>query len=168
MSDITSSTEFRQLTPDSVELSRDPHNRLRLSLTDGDTFDEVKPVRAFPLTSPSTCVFLLDSEGDEIGLIEDIDQLPEDSRDTLNEELSLEYFMTRVVSINSVKSRHGVTTWDLETDRGRRTIHVKDRNDIRKLSARRVMFTDVEGMRFEVPDAEKLDDRSQALLDAET
>ncbi|MBD3243252.1 MAG: DUF1854 domain-containing protein [Chitinivibrionales bacterium] len=161
-------TEFRHLAPSEIEISRDGGNKLRLRTVGGDTFDAVKPVRAFPLTSPDNCVFLMDAEGSEIGLIPDVKQLEEKSRRILEEELSQEYFVTRVDAIKSVKSRHGVTTWGLITERGDRTIHVKDRTDIRKLPGRRVLFTDVEGMRYEVPNAEQLDNRSQNLLDSET
>ncbi len=161
-------TEFRHLPPSEIDLSRDSANRLRLTTDDGDTYDAVKPVRAFPLTSPDNCVFLMDAAGDEIGLIPDVKKLEAGSRKVLEEELSQEYFVTRIDAIKSVKSRHGVTTWGLVTERGERTIHVKDRTDIRKLPGRRVLFTDVEGMRYEVPNAERLDNRSQNLLDSET
>lgn len=161
-------TEFRHLAPAEIEISRDGANRLRLTTAGGETFDAVKPVRAFPLTSPDNCVFLMDAEGSEIGLIPDVTHLEDRSRHILEEELSQEYFVTRIDAIRGVKSRHGVTTWELMTERGDRTIHVKDRTDIRKLPGRRVLFTDVEGMRYEVPNAEQLDNRSQNLLDSET
>jgi hypothetical protein len=167
-SETVTTTGFRQLDPAHMAISRDAFNQLRLSFTDGTTIDSVKPVRAFPLTSPQSCVFMQNAEGEEIGLIADVSALADDSRQVLEEELRLEYFTTPIESIRSVKSRHGVTSWEVETERGRRTIHVKDRTDIRKLPGRRIIFTDVEGMKFEVRDADDLSDRSQAFLDAET
>ena len=142
-------------------------DRLQLKLDGTEACQAVKPVRPFPLTAPDTCVFLMDTEGQEIGMIENTRDLDDHSRSALNDELSVEYFMTQIVSIRDVKSRHGVTTWQLETERGSRTIHVKDRTDIRKFARRRLVFTDIDGMKYEIADAEKLDERSQACLEAE-
>jgi hypothetical protein len=159
-------TEFHHLTPGQVRLNRDNYHRLVLTLA-GAVYESVKPVRPFPLTAPESCVFLLDREGHEIGLVEQVGALEPASRDLLREALALEYLSTRILAIRSVKSRHGVTTWDLRTDRGDRVTHVRDRSDIRKLPGNRVLLTDTDGMRYEVPDTSKLDERSLALLESE-
>jgi hypothetical protein len=160
-------TEFRRLSPASVKLHGDAFNHLVLEL-DGVVYERVKPVRSFPLTAASTCVFLLDSEGNQIGMIPDITELPADSRSVLEQRLESLYFSTRVVAIAGVKSRHGVTTWNLRTTRGDTTIYVKDRNDIRTLPGKRMILTDTNGMRYEIANIDKLDDKSQGALEAET
>jgi len=149
------------------ELGRDDYHRLVLRKDDG-TWGPVKPVRAFPLSAPDSCVFLIDADGREAGMVSDVNLLPPASREALHQTLTVDYLSTRVLSIQSVKSRHGVSTWQLQTERGSRTVHVKDRSDIRKLPGNRVLMTDVDGMRFEVPDTAALDDRSQGLLESET
>lgn len=160
-------TEFTKLDASAIALRRDAFHRLCLEY-EGKTWEGVKPVRPFPLSAPQSCVFFLDAEGGQIGYIVDVAALNRDSRVTLDEEMALLYFSTRVNVIRSVKSRHGVTTWQFETERGEKTVYVKDRNDIRTLSGRRVIFSDTNGMRFEIADTDRLDERSRALLEAET
>jgi len=109
-----------------------------------------------------------DEDGREMGVVEDVEQLEDESKEEVHRELENEYFTSRVVAISSVRSRHGVTTWDLVTERGNRQIHVKDRTDIRKLPEGRIVLTDVHGMKFDIPDIAQLDRRSRAFLGAET
>lgn len=158
---------FTYLSSESLHLSRDSHGALQARV-DGRNYEDVKPVRAFPLTAPSSCVFLLDGEEHEIGLIAELNELEPKARELIEAELAQRYFPTQIESLFTVKSSHGVTTWEAQTDRGMRTVHIKDRSDIRRLERGHVVFTDVEGIRYEIPDTSKLDDRSQALLDAET
>ncbi len=159
--------ELTQLAPDTVELNHDPYHRLALRVGE-QSWKQVKPVRAFPLTAPESCVFLLDSDGKEIGLITDVGELQPSSRSALREALKLEYLCTRILAITAVKSRHGVSSWEMRTERGPRTVHIKDRSDIRKLPGNRILMTDVDGMRFEIPDSSALDDKSQGHLESET
>jgi len=64
-------------------------------------------------------------------------------------------------------ARFGVTTWELETDRGSRTAHVKERSDIRPMPDGRIMLTDVDGVKYEIPPMEELDERSRTCLQIE-
>ena len=162
-----SGAQTAALDPESVELSRDAFQRLTLRLGE-QHWDEVKAVAAFPLSAPESCVFLIDSERNEIGFIAEVADMPPAARDTLRDALAIEYLCTRVLGITSIQSRHGVSTWDLRTARGDRTVHIKDRSDIRRLPGNRIVITDVDGMRFEIPDRNALDERSRALLDAES
>ena len=169
MRDLTAEiqTEFTRLSGAKVRLSRDAFQRLALDYEDG-RWEKVRPMRPFPLSARDACVFFLDAEGNQIGYVKDAGELPQEAASLLEEELALLYFSTRVQSIQSVKSRHGVTTWRFATERGDATVHVKDRNDIRTLPGRCVIFTDTNGMRYQIANSDRLDDRSQGLLEAET
>jgi hypothetical protein len=110
-------------------------------------------------------IAILDKDREELAMIEDPESLDPDSRRVLSEELALRYFTARVISIPGVKSRHGLATWELTTDRGRRTAYIKDRGDLRWLPGGHVILTDVGGVRYDVPDISLLDERSRALLE---
>ena len=165
-SDQASDSDVRILAPDRITIARDRFGQLSLSVGDA-CHDGVRPACCRPIADPARHVALFDVEDREIGLIEDIREIDPQSRRVLEEELELRYLVTRIRAVRSIKSRHGVATWDLDTDRGPRVAHVKDRGDIRRLGGGRVIVTDVHGMRFEISDAAALDDRSLALLDAE-
>ena len=159
--------ELGLLPPSGVKLQRDAFGRLSLTVA-GKTYEAVRPVRCYPLDAPDRYVAILDSDDQQIGLIEDVAQLSASTRQVLADELALIYLTTQVLAIRSVKSGPGLTTWEFETDRGVRQAHVTARHDVRRMLPRRVILTDATDMRFEIPDTAKLDARSTALLDGET
>src|SRR5262245_26246171 len=113
----------------SVRITRNPFGGLTLTVGMGvDEFQNVRPVRAFPLSAPDRDISLLDAEGEEIGVIRDVNELDRQSRDVLVEELELVYLGTRVSAVKNVTSNYGISTWELETDRGPRTTHLRDRS----------------------------------------
>lgn len=151
---------------DSGELTftRDAFGRLHLRRGE-QTFAGVRPVRTFPLVDPTHLIAILDGEGHELGLIEDMAALAPDSRRIVSEELDLLYFTARVQAIRDVKSRHGVTTWELETDRGPRSTYLKSRGNIRSLPKGHVVLTDVYGVKYDIPNINDLDEHSRRLLE---
>jgi hypothetical protein len=165
----------KMLDPRRLHLSRDQFGKLAIHLegdgesseSDVKSLEGLKAVRAFPLTAPTRHISLHDQEGCEVGVIEDADELDETSRRVLDEELEMAYFTPQVLGVRAVTSMHGMTTWELETDRGLKTVYVRDRNDIRRLKGRRVVMTDVHGVKYDIPDWTALDQRSVDLLEQE-
>lgn len=151
-----------------IKVWRDTFNKVHVEMPDGRACVDAKITAPFPISAPHSCVQFENPEGKEIGTVASLDMLDESSRRVAAEELAARQYVTRVDAILSVKSAHGLTTWELETERGRRTIFVGDREDIRRLPGGRFLFTDAHGMRFEIPDTAKLDQRSQELLETET
>ena len=164
---MEAASPFDHVVLDTIKVWRDTFNKLHLELEDGTSCNDVRVVSTFPLTAPHTCVVVEDAEGREIGTIGSLDKLDKASRSIIEEELALEHYVSAVLAIHDVKSTHGMSTWDFQTDRGRRTVHVKERSDIRVLPGGRVLFTDAHGMRYEIPGGASLDERSRALLDSE-
>jgi Domain of unknown function (DUF1854) len=159
--------DLRFLDPRLVRAWRNEWGKLVVCFThDGsqETVEGVRPVRSFPLTAPDRQIVLLEGEERELGIIRDLRALDRTSREAIGAELEIAYLVTRVQAIRSVRSRFGVTTWELETDRGSRTAHVKERSDIRPLSGGRIMLTDVDGVKYEIPPPEELDERSRSWL----
>jgi hypothetical protein len=155
------------LNPRQTRISRDPHGRLSLQTAGEEPINGLKAVRAFPLTAPSRLISLMDDEGHEVAVIADSRQLPEESQRILEEELEVTYFMPQVLRIRTVTGIHGMTTWELETDRGNTTAYVRDRNDIRRLPGGRVVLVDVHGIKYDIPNWHNLDPRSAELLEQE-
>ena len=161
------STDARFLDPRTIRIEEDPFGGLVLVDGTGDRIGGLRPVRAFPLTAPDRHISLLDAEGHEVGVIRDAGELDPKSLEALEGELEMVYFMPRVLRIRSVLSSHGMTTWELETDRGPRTVYVRDRNDIRRLRGGRVVMTDVNGVKYDIPNWRELDKRSSEMLEQE-
>jgi hypothetical protein len=156
------------LDPRAVRARRNERGRLVVTLAGGvQTVEGVRPVRAFPMTAPDRQIVLLDAEDRELGIIRELGALDRESQEAIKAELEVAYLVPRVQSIRSVLSRFGVTTWELETDRGLRTAHVKERSDIRPLPDGRIILTDVDGVKYEIPPVQDLDDRSRGWLQIE-
>jgi hypothetical protein len=133
-----------------------------------DVFSNISVRRTFPVTDPDHYILLLDASDEEIGIVESLSGVPAETREILEQHLERYYFATHINAIRSVQSRHGVTTWDLDTNRGPRTIYLKDRGDIRRISDHRIVLIDMQGIRFDIPDTRKLDTISRTFIDTES
>jgi hypothetical protein len=161
------SGDLRFLDPAEVRVQRNERGKLVVTLRrEGreEIWEGVRPVRSFPLTAPDRQIILIDAEDEELGIIRELRALDRESREAIESELEIAYLVTRVESIRGVRSRFGVTTWELDTDRGSRTAHVKERSDIRPLPDGRIILTDVDGVKYEIPPPGELDERSRSWL----
>ena len=79
----------------------------------------------------------------------------------LKNELERVYFTPKISKIYSMKDKYGFSSWDVETDIGRITFSVKDTfRSVVSLGNNRAIITDVDGGRYEIVDASKLDKSS--------
>jgi hypothetical protein len=130
----------------------------RLTLAEQCSFLSIGVHRAFPVSNPDRYIGLLDGAGKDIGLIGDPSHLDRESRELLDEELELRYFVPVVKRVVSVKEEFGSVYWSVETNRGQADFVVRNPKDsTQELSGNRVILTDVDGNRFEFPDITKLD-----------
>ncbi len=156
--------ELEYLDTSKVSISRNAFAELVVQLPDGSTHTKVEPVRSFPLSETVRFITLLDSEGNEIGIVEDVRKLAPQSRDVLLEELEKRYFMPKITKINSLDGQFGVTQWDVETTQGDVQFGMRTRYDIVTLGNGRVLIKDADGNRYEIENYNKLDQKSYALL----
>ena len=74
---ITDEVEF--LDAAQIKIARNSFEELTVELPDGTTYTNVEAIRSFPLTDSNKYISLLDDEEKEIGIIQDIKQLPRES-----------------------------------------------------------------------------------------
>ena len=104
---ITDEVQF--LDAPNVKIARNSFEELTVKLPDGTRHTKVEAVRSFPLTDINKYITLLDSEGEEIGIIQDIKELPRESVETLVSELQKRYFMPKITKIHELDGEFGVT-----------------------------------------------------------
>ena len=73
--------------------------------------------------------------------------------------------MPRIVRINSIDGRFGVTQWQVDTNFGPNQINLGSRMDVAPMGGGRVLIKDVDGNRYEIVNHNKLDPKSHALLE---
>jgi len=153
--------------PERVRVWEDDLRRLHVSVDD-DEFEDVRAVSAFPLSRKSDYVSFLDGRAKEVVLLARPHKLDKKSRHTLESALEHMYYVARIVQIYRIQETHGISQWEVMTDRGYAVFEVVNRERIRRLPGKRYLLADVDGNRFEIPNATELDPRSQSLLFSET
>lgn len=146
-------------------LEHNPLGRLVLTTAGGEVFEDVVPVRAFPIAAPDAGIALVSPDGHEVAWTDHLDQLPPALRSLVEEELASREFVPEIRRIDSVSSFATPSTWQVETDRGETTLVLKGEEDIRRLSQTMLMIADANGIQFLVRDLNALDKGSRRLLD---
>src|SRR5690606_36691702 len=155
-----SKTAKRQDLP----LQRDAFGRLFLA-SEGQAGRALTPVRSFPISATGEGIALVDAEGAEQAWIESLDDLPDDVRALLQEELASREFMPRIQSIRQVSSFATPSTWQAETDRCDTSLLLRAEEDIRRLTATTLLIIDRHGIQFLISNLRELDEGSRRLLD---
>src|SRR5260370_999210 len=146
-------------------LSRRPGSGVVRTVADGRSFAEVRIGRAAPLSRPDRYICFLDSAGQEICMVHDLAEVAPAERILIEEELKILYITSVIRKLISVHCEAGVVYCKAETDRGFRELVIQNSDEsVRWLSDRRVLLIDVDGNRFEVPDAGALDRSSARML----
>lgn len=131
----------------------------------GVRHEQVIAVRAFPVAAPDEAVALVDAEGHELLWIATLNDLSAALRAKVVCALTQREFMPRILKLRGVSSLVTPCTWDIETDRGNTSLHLKGEEDIRRLSATVLLVTDSHGVQFLIRDLAQMDRHSRKLLD---
>lgn len=151
------------MTVPDFRLARSPLGRLLC--TAGGRAEEVLPVRAFPIAAPEAGIALVNPDGHEVAWIDHLDQLPDEVRRLIEEELASREFVPEIQAIREVSSFATPSTWQVETDRGATRLVLKGEEDIRRLSQTMLLIADAHGIQFLIRDLQTLDKASRRLLD---
>jgi hypothetical protein len=151
--------------PMAFQLQRQPSGRLLFTSADGEQHAGVVPVRAFPLAAPDEGISLVSTEGHELAWIEQLQDLPQDLRALVEEELALRDFVPQIKRLKSVSTFATPSIWAVETDRGDTTFVLKGEDDIRRLSRNALLIAGGQGVQYSVPDMSALDRASRRLLE---
>ena len=140
-----------------------------VSLSYEDTqYLRVKFIRLFPFSDPNRFISVRDSSQNdmEIGVIENLDFIDEKQRTLIEEQLDLYYFTPIITKVLGVKDEYGYAYFHVMTDHGecKFTINM-GANAVTKLSAERLIITDIDGNRFEIKCVTELSVKEQRKLD---
>ena len=142
-----------------------------LSLKIGEEFyPRVIPVRALPFFETERYICVTEPEsGEELTMITDLADLPEEQRECVRKELELRYQTPIVKSILRAKNAMGFMNMEVVTDMGKVSFRMRDLSrNLRYLTPdydRRVLLTDTEGNRYLIPDVALLDRKSRKKID---
>jgi hypothetical protein len=139
----------------------------QLSAVDGSgtKFEDLRPLRLFPLSRPAKWISLVDSSGREVICIHDPGQLTSENQSILNSELEKREFVPSLLRILWISGNSEPCQWKVETDRGVTSFILKDEKDVRRLNQNSVLVVDSYGIRYLIPDRNKLDAYSRRVVE---
>ena len=123
-------------------------------------------LRQFPFDLLWEYVSVMDEDHHELGIIRRVDAFEGESRACVEAELKRRYYAPTILKIHSVKERYGFSYWKVQTEQGEMSFTLKDTfRSIFNLNGDRVIFSDVDGNRFEIEHLNKLDKASLKKLE---
>ena len=148
-----------------LQLYRNPAGRLVLTMPDGQIYEGVVPVRAFPISDPEFGMAIMSADGKEVAWVDRPSDLPQDVRGLIFEELASRELVPEIRKILTVSTFSTPSVWEVMTDRGATAFTLKGEEDIRRLGPHTMMITDSHGLHFLQRDILSLDKHSRRLLD---
>ena len=131
----------------------------------GEKFYELELHRMFPITGLTKYIALMDSEGNEIAVIRDINDLMPESREVVENCLREYYMIPRITKFIKMSERFKIWMWTAETDKGVCTFEIRNHlTAIKPLYDGRVLIKDANDNRYEIPDVNLLDKHSKKLI----
>ena len=135
---------------------------------DGILFERVKVVRLFPFTDADKYISIRENsaKAKEIGIIEDLGALDENTQEILREQLRLNYFTPVIEKIYNIKDEYGYAYFHVLTDKGECKFAINmASNAVTKLSDSRLIIMDLDENRFEIRDVNALTQKERRKLD---
>lgn len=153
------------MTTTPFQLSRNTFGHLVLTDERGQIFENVTPVRAFPIQAPHDGIALVCPDGHEAAWIDRLEDLPTHARELVEHALIEREFMPEIQRIMKVSSFATPCTWHVGTDRGDAQFVLKGEEDIRRIGQTSLLIADSHGIYFLIRDMAKLDKHSRKILD---
>ncbi|HOL66936.1 MAG TPA: DUF1854 domain-containing protein [bacterium] len=121
--------QARRLTPENTRIFRGTFNLLHVTVKDEGLYRAVFAVQAFPVSSPKRFIFLyyydLKDRQTEIGMIENLDIFPPETKALVLEALAKHYFAYEIKAIHDIRWEFGVLFFNVETDKGPKKFYMR-------------------------------------------
>lgn len=159
--------QMHLLTNQNATFSRTEGGFISLK-TEGAEYARVGIYLTFPLTNPEEFISIreADEKAREIGLIEKLSDLDTDQQEMIREQIRLRYFMPVITKVLDVKDEYGYAYWHVTTNFGACRFTTQMSGDaVISLSDSRLLVTDIDGNRYEIPDFYQLSVIERKKLD---
>lgn len=134
----------------------------------GKKYEKVNVVRLFPFTDANKYISIRanDDKAKEIGIIKDLDEMPDSTKKMLTKQLDLNYFTPVIKKIHNIKEDYGYAYFSVLTDKGECEFAINmASNAVTKLSDNRLIIMDLDENRFEIRDVNALTMKEKRKLD---
>ena len=105
------SKEFHILEPARLRFERNG-SKIQMLVEGENELKTVSVIQLFPLSESERWVSVLDNEGRELGIIEELGKLDSESRSMILNELRRRYVLPRIQKILSCKEKFELVQWE--------------------------------------------------------
>ena len=131
-------------------------------------YGHVNIIRTFPFSSPNEFLSVrnIDGKNEEIGIIENLNDFDKETKELINAQLEIRYFMPEIIKILSIKEEYGHTYWSVLTNKGKCkfTSSSGSSGSVIQLE-NRVIIKDSSENRYEIKDISKLSPKELKKLE---
>lgn len=121
---------------------------------------------AFPYEQSEAYVSVLDTEGEEIGMIMSVAELNEPSAQAVRHELSRKYYTPKIEKILEMKEKNGYAYWKVELSSGEVSFTVRDNfRSIFRIGNEKIIIYDIDGNRFMIEPLSSLPKSSRRKIE---
>lgn len=124
----------------------------------------VTPVLAFPFSSPTESISIVDEYSKEMLWLDHLGQLEESSRKVIQKYLNRREFRPQIQRIVSVNTYATPSVWNIQTDLGPYKFELPSEESIRRLGGQRLVLSHANGMQFMIDNMRELDAKSRQIL----
>ncbi len=136
--------------------------RLLMSQRTGDIPAAIRP--CFPWSYPRRFLSVRDDKGNELALIQNLEDLDETSRQAVETALKNARFTFDILAIDNIERDFELRVWKVRTRQGPRTFLIKLDDWPRELDDGSLVIRDLSGDSFRIAAPDALDKRSASLL----
>jgi hypothetical protein len=148
------------LNPKTVSFTRSQGGLLQ-AVINKEMYLEIVLHQAFPFSRPAQYISVWTKDDQELGIIQDIEELDYESKNEIEQELRIRYIIPIVTKILSINEESGLWIFQLVTDRGDLKLFMQNIHEhIQLIGTKRMVVTDMDGNRCEIPDIHLLDSHS--------
>lgn len=124
----------------------------------------VQARRCFPWSAPERHISLRGDEDHEVVMIDDMDQLDDDSRAALQDALDETSFVFEVIGVDSMDTVFEIRNWQVRTRQGPMTFQTRLDAWPRQTPGGGMLFRDVSGNLFHFIDPHGMDEHSRRVI----
>jgi ATP-binding cassette subfamily B protein len=158
----------RWLPPEETRLQLGERSTLQAAVGES-LYDGLFAVRALPATYPDQYISLRYADDDgqehEVGMIRELADWSAEDRELLTQALARRYFVRTITAIDSIESKYGLLTFQVQTDRGPVCFTMRhSHSQVQEYGENGKLLVDVDDNRFLIPDIDALPRRQHLLF----
>jgi len=131
----------------------------------GEEHKNIGVRRIMPQSMPYEFISITDSEQKEICIIENLDDLSEEQKMLIKNELDVRYYTPTITRVETLKDKMGFLYIDVILNDRKKCVTIKDvSKNIKLIGTQMLAIFDIDGNRYIIPNINELDRKSMQLL----